>query len=168
MRPYKVVVGHRLRWRSVAVSSLVLIGCFSLIERADSAPASAAMKKGVEDVLSRQCDAWNRGDLDEFMTGYLDSEDTSFTSGGTEVWGYKALRDRYQKKYGDNKQTMGKLKFSDLKTIELGPKNALVIGHWHLDPENPPAIDGVFSLVFARTKEGWKVVHDHTSVLVKK
>jgi ketosteroid isomerase-like protein len=121
-------------------------------------------QKAIESVLTKQAEAWNRGDLDEFMKGYLHSENTSYTSGGTEVWGYEALHDRYQKKYGKSPETMGKLKFSELKVFPLGAKNALVIGHWHLDPQKPPAADGTFSLVFVKTKEGWKVLHDHTSL----
>jgi ketosteroid isomerase-like protein len=121
-------------------------------------------KDSIEAVLDRQCAAWNRGDLDEFMSGYQRSQDTSYTSGGTEVWGYDSLRDRYQKKYGASRESMGKLRFSNLRVLKLGSKNALVIGHWHLELQNPPALDGIFSLVFVKTGDGWKIMHDHTSV----
>ena len=144
-----------------ALTILILSGFATTAESKAEAPNT---QKAIETVLTKQCDAWNKGDLDEFMKGYLHSEKTSYTSGGTEVWGYDALHDRYQKKYGQSPETMGKLKFSELKVFPLGAKNALVIGHWHLDPQKPPAVDGVFSLVFVKTNDGWKVMHDHTSV----
>ena len=136
-----------------------------------SAPAFSASKKAAADavieVLNAQKDAWNKGDLDGFMAGYLHSPDMSFTSGGKEVWGYDALKERYQKRYGQSKETMGQLKFTELKAFELGPKNELVIGHWHLDLASS-SLDGVFSLVFVKAKDGWKCFHDHTSLAEKK
>jgi beta-aspartyl-peptidase (threonine type) len=97
------------------------------------------------------------------MSSYLRSPDTSYTAGGSEVWGYDALRERYQKHYGSSKETMGQLKFDILKVLDLGPRNALCIGHWHLERKGQPDLDGTFSLVFVRTDDGWKIVHDHTS-----
>ena len=43
-----------------------------------------------------------------------------------------------------------------------GKKNAVVIGRWALQREkdNP---HGRFTLLFRKFKEGWRVVHDHTS-----
>src|SRR5581483_208910 len=114
-------------------------------------------------VLTTQADAWNRGDIDSFMTGYLQSPDTSYAGNGTLVQGYDALRDRYIKKYGTERGTMGKLSFSDLKISQLGKDNALCIGAFHLLRDNTPAIDGLYTLIFVKTPSGWKVIHDHTS-----
>jgi beta-aspartyl-peptidase (threonine type) len=38
----------------------------------------------------------------------------------------------------------------------------LVLGHWHLKREKDE-IGGVFTLVFQRFPEGWRIIHDHTS-----
>ncbi len=119
----------------------------------------------VKDLLEMQATAWNKGDLQTFMTGYLNSDNISYTSGGKVVWGYQALKDRYEKRYGNKADTMGKLAFSDLKTTELGKDHALCIGHWHLVGKDK-TFDGVFSLILRHTKTGWKVIHDHTSLSV--
>jgi ketosteroid isomerase-like protein len=121
-------------------------------------------EKGVHLTLQTQSDAWNKGDLEQFLNGYMHSDQTSFVSGGTKVKGYDALRDRYLKKYGSSSQTMGKLSFSDLEVSKLGRKNALCIGHWLVERSDKSTIGGIFSLVFVRTKSGWKIMHDHTSV----
>jgi len=120
--------------------------------------------EGVRGLLDAQSNAWNRGDLDEFLTGYLNSNEISFVSSSGEVRGLEALRERYQKKYGSNRETMGKLSFSDLKVQNLGSTNALCIGHWQVDKSDKSTIGGIFSLVLVRTKSGWKIMHDHTSV----
>jgi hypothetical protein len=149
-------------WCAVAVWLVFLVACPYV--QANKRTARPSLEGTLKAVLNKQCDAWNCGNLDEFMKSYLNSEETSFTSGGTEVWGYQALHDRYEKKYGNSRKSMGKLQFSGLKVLPLGQKNALVIGHWHLDPQNPPPVEGIFSLVFEKTADGWKIMHDHTSV----
>lgn len=119
----------------------------------------------IKDLLAMQAEAWNKGDLDTFMTGYLRSDQTSYTSGGKVVWGYEALKERYEKRYGNSKESMGKLSFSDLKTVDLEKNHALCIGHWHLEGGEKKVFDGVFSLILRHDKSGWKVIHDHTSLI---
>jgi ketosteroid isomerase-like protein len=68
---------------------------------------------------------------------------------------------RYKKSYPD-RATMGQLDFSGLEFRFLGPDAALVLGNWHLHREKGD-VGGVFSLVWQRFSEGWKIIHDHTS-----
>jgi len=138
------------------------------IPSAWAAERDANSNKGVTAVLDMQVDAWNRGDLETFMTGYLKSPNMSFTSGGEEFWGYDTLQQRYAKSYGTNRDTMGKLKFSDLKVVDVGKDGALCVGHWHLERKDKPLAEGIFSLVFVRESTGWKIIHDHTTAGLKK
>lgn len=116
-------------------------------------------------VLLAQREAWNRGDLDAFLEGYVQSDDLVFTSGGQITRGYGEIKQRYQKKYGTDKSTMGKLDFEAYKTEYLGDSHALVIGKWHLEwpGTKKKPLQGVFSLVMVKTDKGWKILHDHTS-----
>jgi beta-aspartyl-peptidase (threonine type) len=59
---------------------------------------------------------------------------------------------------------MGQLDFSGLEFRFLGPDASLVLGRWHLKRDKGD-IGGVFSLVWQRFREGWKIVHDHTSAV---
>ena len=61
-----------------------------------------------------------------------------------------------------DKQTMGELDFSGLEIRPLGPTAALVLGQWHLKRQAGD-VGGVFSLVFQRFPDGWRIIHDHTS-----
>lgn len=131
---------------------------------ATSKTKDASPQDGVKDLLTMQSEAWNNGDLDKFLTGYVNSNEISYVSSESEVWGYEALRQRYVKKYGESRDTMGELSFSDLKVQSLGAENALCIGHWHLKREGKDTLNGIFSLVLVKTKSGWKILHDHTSV----
>ena len=112
-------------------------------------------------VLRAQQDAWNRGDIDSFMNGYARAETTVFVSGDEVTRGWQTVRDRYLKKYSDRAK-MGMLTFSDLEIEQLGPDSAVALGRWELKRaiDNP---HGRFTLIFCKTPDGWRIVHDHTS-----
>jgi ketosteroid isomerase-like protein len=113
-------------------------------------------------VLDAQVAAWNKGDLEGFMRGYWNSPELSFFSGGTRTRGWQATMDRYQKKYRAEGKEMGTLTFSELEIDVLGPDSALVRGRFRLKlSEKEPT--GLFTLVFKRFPEGWRIVHDHTA-----
>ncbi|MEM7475364.1 MAG: nuclear transport factor 2 family protein [Planctomycetota bacterium] len=111
-------------------------------------------------ILAKQEAAWNRGDLEDFMGAYWNSEKLTFSSGGTTQRGWDATLTRYQKSYPD-KETMGKLTFSKLEVEALGAEAALMLGRWHLDREEPA--QGNFSLVWRKISGKWVIVHDHSS-----
>jgi beta-aspartyl-peptidase (threonine type) len=123
----------------------------------------AADEQAVRAVLLAQQAAWNRGDLDGFMAGYLHEASLVFTSGGKIRHGWQETFDKYRAKYGADRSTMGHLDFAILGVQSLGADGAIVLGRWRLT-ETPVAGAGVFSVALARTPEGWRVVHDHTSL----
>jgi len=114
-------------------------------------------------VLTAQQAAWNRGDVDSFLVGYWESPELTFSGNGGVARGFEGVRTRYQKNYPD-KAAMGELAFSDLEFHFLGTDAALVLGKWHLKRERGD-IGGVFSLVWQRFPQGWKIIHDHTSTV---
>lgn len=119
------------------------------------------IKKEIRRVLDEQVAAWNRGDIEGFMEGYWKSEEMTFVSGNTVSKGWQAAFDRYRKNY-DTPEKMGVLSFSDLEINVLGKRAAFVKGRFTLERKNDRPT-GMFTLVFRKTKAGWKVVHDHTS-----
>ncbi len=112
-------------------------------------------------MLSAQVAAWNRGDVDGFMNGYARSAATEFLTGDKLTHGWQTVRDRYHKKY-DTREKMGTLTFSELKITRLSSDAALVVGRWRLVRQQDKP-HGCFTLLFRRTTEGWRIVHDHTS-----
>lgn len=121
-------------------------------------------QKAIAAVLREQAEAWNRGDLDGFMLAYLNTPEMTYTASGVIINGYAALQKRYSERYGSSPQTMGRLRFGDLSTTMLGPDYAVSVGRWYLSRTGQADIDGVFSLVWKRTEDGWKILHDHSSL----
>jgi ketosteroid isomerase-like protein len=109
--------------------------------------------------------AWNARDVDGFMAaGYWNSPDMNFLSGGSWTKGFQPTLERYRASYAASGKEMGKLSFSDLDARELGPDAGFVRGKWRLDFESKPAIWGLFTVIFRRFPEGWRIVSDHTSL----
>lgn len=153
-----------LRW--IAASAL-LIALFVLGvwtgRRTKVVEKREADRAAIDAVLNAQEQAWNRGDVDAFLTGYWHSTELTFEGSGGIARGWDGVLARYKKNYPD-RAAMGQLDFSQLEFRFLGPDAALVLGHWHLKRESGD-IGGVFSLVWERFPEGWKIIHDHTSAV---
>jgi len=130
-----------------------------LVPNACAADSEAAIKH----VLAAQQDAWNRHDLDAFMSGYWNSPELTFFSGAKETRGWQATLERYRATYNSPGHAMGKLDFSDLRIEMLGPEAAFVRGTWHLTMPEGKNPQGKFTLIFRKFGDGWKIIHDHTS-----
>ncbi len=125
------------------------------------AAASASVDSEIRAVLHSQVSAWNRGDVDGYMNGYARAAATEFVSGDTLTRGWQTVRDHYAKKY-DSRDKMGTLSFSELSIRPLSSDAAFVTGRWKL-ARKADQPHGRFTLLFRRTPEGWRIVHDHTS-----
>jgi len=137
----------------------MMAGCRTAIVRENDGPAA------VRAVLEQQVRAWNAGDLAGFMEGYAKSDQTRFASGGDITLGWQTVFNRYQTKYGTG-ASMGTLRFSNLDIGPLGSDSAFAFGHWHLT-RGADTSSGLFTLLFRRTPEGWRIIHDHTSAKAK-
>jgi ketosteroid isomerase-like protein len=119
--------------------------------------------KAIDHVLRKQQEAWNRHDLEGFMAGYWNSPELTFFSGGKEQHGWQATMERYLANYASPGHEMGKLEFSNLRVEVLSQASAFVRGSWRVTMSDGRAPHGLFTLVFRKFPEGWKIVHDHTS-----
>lgn len=141
--------------------SLTLVFTFAAASFAQTEKQKMKFAGEIKEVMTRQTAAWNRGDIDGFMQGYWKSENLVFVSGANVTKGWQPTLDRYKKNY-DSRAKMGGLTFSDLEVEVLSKDSAVVLGSWSLKRENDSP-GGKFTLVFRRFKDGWKIVHDHTS-----
>ena len=147
------------------VAAVLVAGAFIFFAQGASSAQSnkpgTASEAAIRAVLDAQRDAWNRGDIEGYMDGYDRSPDTVFVSGDRINRGWQTVLDRYKKSY-DSREKMGVLTFSDVEITTLSKDAAAVLGRWRLKRANDEP-HGTFTLLFRRTKTGWKIVHDHTS-----
>lgn len=112
-------------------------------------------------IMERQEADWNKGDLEEFMNGYWESESLKFIGKLGITYGYDATLAHYKKSYPD-RAAMGKLSFDILHVDKVSKKAIMVTGKWHLQrAEDAP--QGHFTLIWKKIKGDWVIVADHSS-----
>lgn len=115
----------------------------------------------IQTILENQTKSWNKGDLNAFMVGYLKSDSLVFIGKSGPTYGYDNTLANYKKSYPDTSH-MGKLHFDIVSVKPLNADHYFVIGKWHLS-RTVGDLNGVFTLLFRKTKEGWKIIADHSS-----
>lgn len=112
-------------------------------------------------LLEDQRQAWNKGEILEFMQGYLKSDSLLFVGKNGPKYGWDTTLANYKKSYPDQK-AMGYLSF-DIKELRLISANhAFVLGAWHLKREKDEPM-GFFTLLLKKINGEWKVIADHSS-----
>jgi uncharacterized protein (TIGR02246 family) len=150
-----------MKYRLIKTSSTLLILLVAVAALAQKNSKDAKSIAAIRAVLDAQAAAWNRGDIEAYMDGYDRSANTVFVSGDRVTRGWQTVLERYKKAY-DTREKMGVLTFSDVEITILSKDTALVLGRWHLQRSKDEP-HGRFTLVFRKTKAGWRIVHDHTS-----
>ena len=123
--------------------------------------AQKSEKDLINKLLENQRQAWNKGDIKEYMQGYNQSDSLLFVGKSGPQYGWNNTLNNYKKSY-PNKSAMGYLSF-DIKEIKMiSADHAFVLGAWHLkrgkdDPK------GYFTLLVKKIKGQWKVIADHSS-----
>jgi ketosteroid isomerase-like protein len=151
-------------WRALSgLTSRCMFRALVFLLAATCCIGADSAEQAIRRVLSDQAQAWNRGDIDGYMTGYENSPETTFI-GKTVQRGYQDVLHNYHERY-PTRESMGTLTFTDLTVKLLGSDYASVTGRFHLKRTAAGGGDasGVFSLLFQQTRIGWKIVLDHTS-----
>jgi len=145
------------------LSILIALSAASTIlgQEATVKPRPQADAQAITNLLNKQVADWNRGDIPAFMGGYWQSKYTEFEGESGIYQGWDDVLKRYQKSY-PNRAAMGHLTFSGLEIHLLCTDSAYVIGKYRLDRENDTP-RGVFTLIFKKLPEGWRIVNDHTT-----
>ena len=127
-----------------------------------AASTDPAVIDAIKQVIAAQVAAWNAGNHEGFMQGYLKSDDILFLSGDSITRGWNTVLTRYQQRYPDQ-ASMGTLTIGDLEFNTLAPDTVLVVGRWKVDTKKHKSQQGVTTLIFRQTPDGWRIMHDHTS-----
>jgi ketosteroid isomerase-like protein len=149
----------------LAALSLILLAPAALLPAQAPNPLHTASRQELDiiKVLVAQENAWNKGDLAAFASSFKDSPDTLFIT--HQVFrGFAGLVDEYKHDY-PSRGAMGALAYSDLEVHPLDENFAVVIGRYRLERSKKDGgnVEGLFSLVFEKTDNGWKIVVDHTT-----
>ena len=117
--------------------------------------------KEITDLMNRQTVSWNKGNLDEFMTGYWKNDSLMFIGKSGLTYGYANALNNYKKNY-DSADKMGKLFFEILKVKKLSAEYCWVLGKFFLK-RSVGDVGGTYTLLFKKINGKWLIIADHTS-----
>lgn len=115
----------------------------------------------IRKVLYLQTKAWNSGNIEKFMEGYLRNDSIMFIGKSGITYGWQKTFENYKKGYPDT-AAMGKLDFNIVEVKPLSASNYFVVGKWHL-ARSIGDIGGTFTLLFQKVKNRWFIIVDHSS-----
>ncbi len=135
---------------------VLLTGILSIAGLAQSKQDSA-----IKQILEKQTEAWNKGDIDAFMQTYWKSDSLVFVGKNGVAYGWQNTLDNYRKGYPD-KTAMGRLQFTIIRIESLSDQVYNVIGKWHLT-RTIGNLQGHYTLIIKRINDKWLIVQDHSS-----
>lgn len=118
-------------------------------------------EQAIRDAFTAWGDAWNSGDLEGYLAGYYDSEQTRYISNGKVIQGQQAIVDAYRARF-PTPESLGQLALLELEVEPIGDRDGLVFGIWQHTRDGVTG-SGAFT-VHVRCFGGvWQIVTDHTS-----
>ncbi len=110
------------------------------------------------EVMSKQEEAWNNFDLEEFMDGYWKSDSLKFFGKSGVTHGWEQTLARYKKGYPDKSHT-GTLNFKIEQISPIETNSYYVMGRFYLKREAGDA-EGIFMIIFRKIDGEWKIISD--------
>jgi ketosteroid isomerase-like protein len=158
---YYFKIFHKCALKTLFLGMKKLIIALVFLLSAFNLSAQVSQKDLILKLLEDQRLAWNRGDIKEYMQGYIQSDSLLFVGKSGPQYGWNNTLNNYRKSYPD-KSAMGYLSF-DIKEIKMiSADYAFVLGAWHLKREKDEP-KGFFTLLVKKISGNWKVIADHTS-----
>jgi len=120
-----------------------------------------AQETEIRALLQKQTEAWNRGELEDFMEGYWKNDSLMFIGKSGITYGWQQTLDNYKRGYPD-KAAMGQLTFTLIEIKRLSSKYYSVVGRWNLK-RTIGDIGGHYTLLMKKINGVWVIISDHSS-----
>jgi uncharacterized protein (TIGR02246 family) len=142
-----------------------LITCVLAIAGSASIHAQAFVKDAkaeadIKAVLEITATGWNTGDLSKYLFAYVPEATEMLSTGPTG--GVEAIEKTMKEGFWKTGRPLQQLRYESVVVRMLGKDNALVTGQYVLSGADRPDRKGWFTTVWARTKAGWRMIHDHS------
>lgn len=143
---------------------ITLISCLTLISSCAKRPVIIDTEKqhiAITKVLLDQQEAWNNGDIEQFMKGYWQTDLLSFVGKSGPTFSWSSTLSNYKKAYPD-RAAMGRLHFDIIDIRTISEKTAYMIGKFTLTRKDDMP-SGYFTLLWEKKEGKWVITSDHTS-----
>ena len=117
-------------------------------------------EKAIRAALEKTAEGWNKGDLNQYLSAYT-KEATEMLSTGP-AGGVEAIEKTMKEGFWKTGKPLQTLRYENIVVRMLGKKGALVTGKYVLSGAGRPDRTGWFTTVWLKTKDGWRMIHDHS------
>lgn len=148
--------------RTLLLAALLGAGCRPAAPPARPAPDAALLTRQFEAQFQRSADAWNRGDLDAFVSDYAADTLPTFVSRGHLHRGHDWIRANYAPLFQPGARR-DSLRFEEFQARPLTADLALITARFILFRGDSVTASGPFTLLMQHQPDGWKILHDHSS-----
>lgn len=151
---------------AIGAAAVLMTACTartSALQPSNGAPwqaPSAEDEAAIRALFDSTAAGWNRGDLAVYMSPYADSA-VGAGAGSFDV-GKAAIERTMRAGFWRNGRPAQELHYENIRVRMLGADYALVNGEFVLTGGGRPERRGLFSTVWARTSDGWRMINDHS------
>lgn len=103
---------------------------------------------------------WNEGSLEKYLAVY--TPDATEMRGTGPAGGVEAIEETMKKGFWKTGRPLQTLRYESVVVRMLGKQGALVTGNYILTGGGVPERKGWFTSVWRKTKNGWRMIHDHS------
>ena len=126
----------------------------------DSRKKPNSAEAQIRAVLEITAQGWNEGSLQKYLSAYV-PEATEMLSTGP-AGGVEAIEKTMKEGFWKTGKPLQNLRYENIVVRMLGKENALVTGQYILSGANRPDRTGWFTTIWTKTKDGWRMIHDHS------
>ena len=114
-------------------------------------------------IETTQLEAWNRHDIQGYLSVYWHSPELVSKSDSDQIFGFEALASQLVGSFGSQPDSMGHVRMDDLKIKILAPDTACIVGTYvvttsaHVDA-------GENTEILRHFPEGWKSVFENAHI----
>jgi uncharacterized protein (TIGR02246 family) len=123
-----------------------------------SSPASSEAE--IRARLDSTAMGWNRGDLSTYLAAYTPDASEMLSDGVAH--GVDRIEKTMKEGFWRTGRPVQQLHYEHVEVRMLGNDHALVTGQFVLTGAARPQRTGWFTTVWARTSNGWRMIHDHS------
>ena len=121
---------------------------------------NAKAEADIKAVLEITANGWNTGELSKYLFAYVPEATEMLSTGPTG--GVEAIEKTMKEGFWKTGRPIQQLRYENLVVRMLGKDNALVTGQYVLSGGDRPDRKGWFTTVWVKTKQGWRMIHDHS------
>ena len=144
-----------------AATLAVVAACAPRQAATPAATGRDALTHEVTAMLATSATAWNRGDLDAFMTDYYPGARTSYVTSRGVIHDPARIREHYAPRFAPG-GVHDLLSFENVEVDSLAPGVVHVLAWYVLSRGDSTVARGPTSLVMLRHDGRLRIVHDHS------